>query len=215
MVRACVFAAGLALVSGSAMAEVSLSIDPNNISPLHLSLTGDDGVYNGFAGARDVAPAGTDWGFVSGVSSRVGVWHDEDWTSGGDVDLSATGTSGLESVGQEIYLSKRTRNRSGFVWTGFQIVLTNAGGNITLIDPVDPTGSGFSTVNVVGDGTPTITITYSGGSVALNSFANFEVNFEIPSGPSWQYTHIQTPVPTPGALALLGVGGLVAGRRRR
>lgn len=215
MVRAFVFAAGLAFVSGSAIAEVTLSIDANNISPLHLSLTADDGVYNGVAAPRESAPAGADWGFVPGVSNRVSVWHDEDWTSGGDVNLSATGSSGLESSGQEIYLSKRTRNRSGFVWTGFQIVLTNAGGNITLIDPVDPTGSGFSTVNVVGDGTPTITITYSGGSVALNSFANFNVNFEIPAGPSWQYTHIQTPVPTPGSLALLGLGGLAAARRRR
>jgi MYXO-CTERM domain-containing protein len=206
--------AGIAMiaVAGAANAAITgVSVTPDNISSLELSYENADGVFNGGEGTRtDLAPFGADWGFVSAGNRQ---WVDESWVAGGNVQLSSSGQSGLESVDQEIFLNKRTRNRSGFVWTGFEIVLTNAGGAITLLST--PSNSNFSTVNVAGDGTNTVTITYSGGSVALNSFTTFQVDFTIPSGPSWQYTQIQTPVPTPGALALLGLGGLAAGRRRR
>lgn len=208
--------AGIAMiaVAGAAQAAITnVSVTPVDISSLSLSLGAVDGVFNGGEGTRSaLAPSGADWGFVSAVNRQ---WVDEDWISGGNVALASAGETGTESAGQEIYLNKRTRNRSGFVWTGFQIVLTNAGGNITLLNPVLTGGTGFSSVSVIGDGTPTVTINYSGGSVALNAFSTFQVDFEIPTGPSWQYTQIQTPVPTPGALALLGLGGLAAGRRRR
>jgi MYXO-CTERM domain-containing protein len=206
--------AGIAMiaVAGAANAAITgVSVTPDNISSLELSYVVADGVFNGGEGTRtDLAPGGADWGYVASTNSQ---WVDESWGAGGNVQLSSSGQSGLESVDQEIFLNKRTRNRSGFVWTGFEIVLTNAGGAITLLST--PTNSNFSTVNVAGDGTNTVTITYSGGSVAQDSFTMFQVDFTIPSGPSWQYTQIQTPVPTPGALALVGLGGLAAGRRRR
>jgi hypothetical protein len=214
--RMCVSVLALLGLAGTASADLSVSMNPGNISSLHLSLTGDDGQYNGGEGDRQVAAPGADWGFVPGTTpSRATVWHDEDWVGGNSVDLSASGSSGLESGTQEIYLSKRTRNRSGFAWTGFQITISNAGGNINLLAPVEAAGSGFNNVQVIGDGTPSLTVLYFGGTVALNAFGNFQIDFEIPGGPSWAYTHVQTPIPAPGALALVGMGGLMASRRRR
>lgn len=205
--------AGIAMIAfaGAASAAITgVSVTPDNISSLELSYVVADGVFNGGEGTRDqLADSGADWGYVAAANRQ---WVDESWIAGGNVQLSSSGQSGLETAGQEILLNKRTRNRSGFDWTGFTIVLTNAGGPITMLAY---SSTSFSNISVVGDGTNTVTLTYSGGTVAQNAFTVFQLDFEIPTGPSWQYTQIQTPVPTPGALALLGVGGLVAGRRRR
>ncbi len=209
---ACVLGA-MSLVGGIAQAGVlSVDISGSAIDPLILS----DGEWNGGYGGRPSAPAGVDWGYLTRAAGSTAdrMWVDEDWTRGGQVSLGFSMTLG-EDATQFIGLNKRAKNRSGFTWTAFEIQLTTPGAGIVTVDTGTLSSAEFSSVNVLNNGTNVVTLQFSGGSVGYNQFANFTIDFEIPSGPSWTYTMTQTPLPAPGAMALLGLGGLAASRRRR
>lgn len=53
------------------------------------------------------------------------------------------------------------------------------------------------------------------GSSAGTGGGNLITQFATSAGANFEIVYTYTPVPTPGALALLGLGGIVAGRRRR
>jgi MYXO-CTERM domain-containing protein len=208
----CVLGAA-ALLGGISQAGVlSLDISGSAIDPLMLM----DGQWNGGYGGRDIAGVGVDWGYLTRAAGSTAdrMWVDEEWSRAGDVSLGFSMTIG-EDATQFIGLNKRARNRSGFDWTAFDIQITTPGMGIVTVDEGTLSSAEFSSVTVLNNGTNVVTLKFSGGSVGYNQFANFTIDFEIPAGPSWTYTMTQTPVPTPGALALVGLGGLVAGRRRR
>jgi MYXO-CTERM domain-containing protein len=208
----CVLGAA-ALLGGTSQAGVlSLDISGSAIDPLMLM----DGQWNGGYGGRDIAGVGVDWGYLTRAAGSTAdrMWVDEEWSRAGDVSLGFSMTIG-EDATQFIGLNKRARNRSGFDWTAFDIQITTPGMGIVTVDEGTLSSAEFSSVTVLNNGTNVVTLKFSGGSVGYNQFANFTIDFEIPAGPSWTYTMTQTPVPTPGAIALVGLGGLVAGRRRR
>jgi MYXO-CTERM domain-containing protein len=208
-------AAAVILTAGSAQAGlISANFSGDAITPL--SLTGD-GTFNGGYGPRDplnLTPQ--DWGYVT-VANGAPVdrtWVDEDWVAGGSVAFTSTMTVG-EDATQFIGLSKRAKNRSGFDWTAFDIEITTPGAGIVTVDESTLFSPDYSSVTVLNNGTNVVTLKFTGGSVGFNQFADFIIDFEIPAGPSWTYTMTQTAIPTPGALGLLGLGGMIAGRRRR
>ncbi len=207
-------AAAVGLAASTAQAGlISANFSGDALSSLNLT---DDGTFNGGYGPRSSSFTAQDWGYVT-VANGAGAdrtWVDEDWTAGGSVAFTASMTLG-EDATQFIGLSKRTKNRSGFTWTSFEIQITTPGAGIVTVDTGTLSSAEFPTVNVLNNGTNVVTLQFSGGSVVYNQFANFTIDFEIPSGPSWTYTMTQTPLPAPGAMALLGLGGLAASRRRR
>lgn len=199
------------LAAGVAQAGVtSVNIVGTDIQELALV----DGVWNGGYGTQVTAPSGTDWGYVTaaGGAATDRMWVDEDWTQGGDVSLGFTVHVG-EDATQFIGLNKRAKNRSGFNWTAFDILLQSTG--VVTVDTGTLASPDFSGITVLNNGTPNVLLKFTGGNVGYDQFANFTIDFEIPSGPSWTYTMTQTAIPTPGAIALLGMGGLLAARRRR
>lgn len=206
--------AALVFAAGSAQAAVTNA----NVTAVDIgSLTLEDGVWNGGYGPGSQAPTSQEWGWVDNANNPNPnrVWLNENWTSGGSVTLGVN-VEVAESTNQYIGLNKRTRNNSGFVWTGFDIVISTPVGNVDVFSfSGSPSSPQFSNVTILNNNSPSVTLKFTGGSVGLSQFATFIMDFEIPSGPSWTYTMTQTPIPTPGALALLGLGGLAAGRRRR
>lgn len=53
------------------------------------------------------------------------------------------------------------------------------------------------------------------GSSFGSGAGNLITQFATEAGLDWEITYVYNVIPAPGALALLGLGGLVAGRRRR
>lgn len=87
------------------------------------------------------------------------------------------------------------------------------------VDIVNDGGIGAlgGTVSIVGDNglTPQIVVTWDAPNAAIGQVFNIPFTFTDGNGNVLNGSTSVTVVPAPGALALLGLGGLVAGRRRR
>jgi hypothetical protein len=153
-------------------------------------------------------------GTVQGPNGQPGTAGDVDWFS-----FTVTGnTTFVASIFAII------NNNAGGATPDSQLVVTDASGNILAFDDDENVGfmSSINTLTLTA-GTYFIGVTGyndmnigTGGTVVLpDGFTGTTQN----SGhtENWTYKLIigLNIVPTPGAAALLGLGGLVAGRRRR
>lgn len=133
-----------------------------------------------------------------------------------DLFPAAGGASGIwwQETGNTLTIQWHDQDAFGAVGTGtvrFQMKLFNTGSNgATLAQFIydDAEFAVGSTQNNGGSGT----IGYSTASPAGAGLNNAQWSFNTPS---IQTGSVLTIIPAPGALALLGLGGLVAGRRNR
>lgn len=204
--------AGAAL-SSSAFGQYSLSAEPidggggyiDRVSTVYSSLTGG---YAGFAGAT--GPIGFDDYQTTNVADNVTTLAQFKFVGG------------VSTVGGILTMQFFDPNNGNSLFSSFNVALPQAGNfiwTITLGAQPDGSDSNFviptnGIVQIVADAATTGRFFFTGAALppavggnnpAFGSGAALNRNeaFELVS------------VPTPGALAVLGLGGLVAARRRR
>lgn len=160
---------------------------------------------------------GEEWGWYlpNPENSTAGnAWANETWIAGGPARLRV---EVFADEDPDVTITKNLINTTGFAWTGFTIDLNFVSGFGTPSAYPGSLGSSrFSSNSTVNDGIGAhMTWSMSGGDTPVLPGQNvsFFFTFNIPGAVVFEM--VQTPVPVPGALGLLGLGGLVAFRRRR
>lgn len=195
---------GVALISTHSQAAVlDLAWNPGaDISSLNLP----DGSWD----------QGSDWGF-SDDGSSIDTWANENWTGSNPVDFNLlVSTDGAIPT---ISLAKTVTNTTGQDWTGFRIDLAADAGLGVAVDLASTGSDAFGSVDVTTLAGGGASIIWSGGAIAAGEqavmFTAFGVFGTMPRNPAFSISMIQSTIPSPGGLALLGMGGLLACRRRR
>jgi len=202
-----------AAIAAPAVAGITdASVIGTDITSLTLPV---DGVWNGQYGTRSNKAPGQDWGFITeagGSTNGDRIWVDEVWTGANVGNTLEVGVLNPGRSDPTINLNKKVDNQTGYTWTGFTMVLQTALGNVNVLSASSTT---FSSWSVLNNNSAAVTLVYSGGSVPAGGIANFDFSFSVPIAGFWTFTVTQTPVPSAGSFAILGMGALVAGRRRR
>lgn len=198
---------------GSANAAIVnpwMSDGPGGIDPLFLS--NGQWTYGPLSGGPD-----NDWWVPAGTSNFMirEIWGTAAAVPGSVVDfLVGADAEELRAI-TPIGIMKDVTNESTFFWDGFVVDLIPQGG-ATISNVVAFASAEFGSVNVIdnGDGSWTLVWDQNGGTgVGIGAGTDLDFNFDIDGPINFQI--IQTAIPTPGAMALLGLGGLAALRRRR
>lgn len=163
---------------------------------------------------------GEEWGWAdAGTNPTTGLpyataWANENWIAGGTGSLNVSVTVDSDP---DVTITKNLVNNTGFAWTSFTIDLVQvspfgvpsvyAGSLGSSRFSSNSTVNGPTTASMVWNMSGTDTPVLPGQSVS------FFFTFNIPGDVVFKM--VQTPVPTPGATSLLGLGALVALRRRR
>lgn len=205
----------VAALSGVASAGIKwVDVAPVDIANLTLPV---DNVWNGSYGAKsDFHVPGKDFGYTttdSGDYSNV-VWIKETWTE--THSPSAVLDANIFNEGRAdpvITINKAVDNFTANAWTGFDITLSTASGNVGLIG--SPTSSAFANAQVFNNNTNAVLMHFDAGTVNPGNSAVFNFTFTVPFSGLWTFTITQTPVPTPGAAALMTMAGLITLRRKR
>ena len=156
-----------------------------------------------------------DWG-SNVVSSTVGdSWAHEKWIGMAPVSLNVNVTSDGDP---DVKITKMLQNTTGSAWTSFTIDLFKFSGfgPITVLGGTEASDR-FSTVTTTnfGSGDAQMIFTQSGTDTPVlpGESVMFQFTFNVPGAVA--FAMVQTPVPAPGAIALLGVAGAMVNRRRR
>lgn len=160
---------------------------------------------------------GQQWGWYfpdPGITTQATGWTIENWIAGGPASLTVQIDANTDP---DVTMTKNLINTTGFAWTSFIIQLNQISPFPTPSTYPGSLGSSrFSSNSTVNGPTgSTMTFTQSGTDTPVlpGQSVSFFFTFNIPG--SVVFEMVQTPVPTPGALGLLGLGGLAALRRRR
>ncbi len=122
--------------------------------------------------------------------------------------------------GTPIDINKNILNTTDFDWTAFHIDLIpiDGAGPIT-VDPKSVGSDRFSDIEVMNNKDGSASLWYftdkKQGDTPVLIGETVEMSFRMTIFGAVSFTMIQTPVPAPAALALLGLAGAVSRRRRR
>ena len=187
-----------------------------------------------FAGCASAGITDMQWDAISINALDLGV--DGVWSEGDDYDYREYDVSMFETWwggfgrdvvfdisythdgqrgGTPIQFNKSLTNNTNFFWSSFQIVLTpGLGSTISNVSANPNVAFADVSVNAGGGGSWIILWDQDGGSgVATGGSTAFSFGFEIDGNLGFMMK--QTPLPTPGAAALLGLVGVCGVRRRR
>jgi len=185
--------------AGVAQANIELRADPLDSQPGYIDravvYSGIPGPYSAFAAANGVL------GFDDYASTMVDPVE-------GLTELRFVG--GVTNVGETIRFEFYTSG--GSFRNSFDVAFPSAGAfiwTITLGSTIDIPRNGILQLVATGNSTGRWFLTPTAPTVGTNDLAFGG----LPAAGLMQAFELTTP--TPGALALLGLGGLVAGRRRR
>lgn len=154
---------------------------------------------------------GRDWGWQAQQPNAL-AWANEDWIGGAPVDLNVQVVT--DGVDPDVMITKTLQNNTGFIWTAFNIDLfRTAGFGPIMTLPGSVSSTRFASNMVTNFGSGDSSISYFNGAVVPGDTVTFMFTFNIPGDVSFRM--LQTPIPTPGALALLGLGAAGLLRRRR
>ncbi len=163
----------------------------------------------------------SNWGSASNGDGLVGLMTKGALTQGGTTYLSSSLSSGNTILGGTTALSFASQLLTSSVLAAYCPSATDINGNPTPGTPQYEwvVRTGTMKVGQLG-GTRTITFennqrTQSTWYRDLNINGTQDVNSAKPEGSASDVAGSLDVVPAPGALALVGLGGLVAGRRRR
>ena len=182
---------------------------PNSSATLNYALS-SFGSESPYVKASDIGFGATTLTLSTGLSAS---WTATTDTTGFSVTVLANATTGVQSYVQT--------NRS-FTVTGTQEITLSWSGSYNLILGKSTGGTGFSSPisapgwstsafggSSNGSASGSLTTTLSAGTYWLNN------NLDNTPGASFSFAVVPAPIPAPGALALLGVAGIVGARRRR
>lgn len=161
---------------------------------------------------------GRDWNWaLTGADLQNGdAWAAENWHGMTPVDLNVGVTT--DGIDPDVKITKMLQNNTGVSWTSFDISLLHFPGFGPLSVYAGSVSSDrFSSIGVTnfgsGDAFLHFALAGTDTAVAPGQSVMFQFTFNIPGDVAFRM--VQTPAPTPGTLGLLGLGGLVLGRRRR
>lgn len=202
VVSTAVAVATVMIGTSDARADVTgMAIDPLLVDSLELGTPWAEGV---------------DWGYEI-VGPGAEAWVDEVWTGidpvALDVQIFTDGPAPLAGGGTDVSFTKSLSNDTGFEWTGFLIELMPESGGPLVVDPGSIASNEFTVFDVTNNPDGSASILFGGGTVGLGEALSMDFTFSVPD--DVHFTMLQTPLPVPGSLALLGIAGLVAPRRRR
>lgn len=162
------------------------------------------------------------WNFTT---NGMSIYLYENW---GEIDPVAlfiveSGSSLLGDPGlggTSIGIAKDILNSTTFDWTAFHIDLIPGDGSDEITVDPDSVGSDrFSDIDVMNNDDGSASIWFftdkNQGDTPVLIGESVMMSFNMTIFGAISFTMIQTPVPTPGALALLGLAGAVSRRRRR
>ncbi|MBL0921754.1 MAG: hypothetical protein IBJ10_06460 [Phycisphaerales bacterium] len=167
-------------------------------------------------GALDLAPDGV-WSQGDDYLFReYDVVMNENWRSG--FGRNVVFGIGYEHDGDRatgINFTKSVSNNTSYFWSSFRIVLTPGLGS-SMANVMASANPQFSDVNVsAGPGSSWVILWSQNGGTGVGIGDNASLSFSFDIDGNLGFMMKQTPIPAPGAAAVLGLAGLAGARRRR
>lgn len=160
---------------------------------------------------------GTDWDTAVTSATTGDSWAREKWVGMAPVNLNVNVTSDGDP---DVKITKMLTNTTGTAWTSFRIKLLDvfSVGPITVLSGTELSDRFSSVATSVipgGLGSSEMVFSQSGADTPVlpGESVMFQFTFNVPSAVA--FAMVQTPVPTPGVLAVAGLAGVVVSRRRR
>lgn len=204
--------ASLVLAAGSAQGAVTgvtlMAMDTTNIDVFGTA-------WNGAGNPGDLPGPDDDWWYDIDSNGDATVEVRENWIGTGSVPLLLGVTT--DNLDPNVGFIKTLENNSGVMWSTFLIEISDATPGPITLNP-GASSDKFADVTAIGSPGDPVFLVFDNGTVAPGESVVFNFSFFIPDGtPSIEYTITQTPneIPAPSGIAVLGLAGLAAVRRRR
>jgi len=205
LVIACL--AGLAGSASAGLIDVTIT---GALAPSNSSLLVADGTWD-----RGTAWGSGDWGGIVNTPTTGAAWANELWIGMAPVSLNINVISDGDP---DVTIQKNLTNTTGVAWTSFKIDLLEfvGFGPITVLAGSEASNrfGNVATTNF-GSGNAEMIFSLAGLQTAVlpGQSVSFFFTFNVPGAVAFKM--VQSPIPTPGVLALMGLGGMIVARRRR